>query len=140
MHIAARGQMLVVDASCLFEVVVGTRRATVIRERLARDTDQAAPHVVDVEVMSVIRRNFFLGRLDRSAADQAIDELRDWPGERFGHRGLLERAWQLRDNVTGWDAMYVVLAEALEATLLTTDARLGRVRGLNCAIEVFANS
>lgn len=128
--------MLVVDASCLFEVLTGTPRAESIRQRLALDADHAAPHVVDVEVFGVIRREHRLGRLDQTAADQAVEDLEAWPGERFGHRFLLARAWELRDSVRGWDAMYVALAEALDAILITTDARLGAAPGPGCAIEV----
>jgi predicted nucleic acid-binding protein len=130
--------VLIVDASCLFEVLTGTTRAEPIRQRLALDEDQAAPHVIDVEVFSVIRREHRLGRLDRTAAAQAVEDLETWPGERFGHRFLLERAWELRDSVRGWDAMYVALAEALDAVLLTTDARLGIAQGPSCSIEVLA--
>jgi predicted nucleic acid-binding protein len=133
--IVVRGPVLVVDASCLVEVLTGAPLAEPIRERLARDGDQAAPHIVDVEVFSVIRREHRLGRLDRTAADQAIEDLEEWPGERFGHRLLLARAWELRDNVRGWDAMYVALAEALDATLLTTDARLAVAQGPTCRID-----
>jgi len=133
---AVRGPMLVVDASCLYEVVAGTVAAEPIRRRLAADPDQAAPHVIDVEVLGVVRRALLLGHLDRTAADQAIEDLRDWPGERYAHRRLLARAWELRDNVRGWDAVYVALAEALRATLLTTDGRLERVPGLTCRVEV----
>jgi predicted nucleic acid-binding protein len=86
--------------------------------------------------MSVIRRDRLLGRLDATAANQAIDDLRDWPGERFGHRSLLERAWQLRENVRAWDAMYVALAEALDGTLLTLDRRLATASGVGCPVEV----
>jgi predicted nucleic acid-binding protein len=128
--------MLVVDASCLYEVVAGTTLADEVGRRLAGDADLAAPHVIDVEVLSVIRRDRLTGRLDPTAADLAVEDLRDWPGERFGHRGLLERAWDLRQNVRGWDAVYVALAEALDATLLTTDGRLGRVKGLHCRVDV----
>jgi predicted nucleic acid-binding protein len=128
--------MLIVDASCLYEVVADAAQAEPVRERLARDPDQAAPHVIDVEVLGIIRRDRWLGRLDATAARQAVEDLRDWPGERYGHRGLLERAWELRANVRTWDAMYVALAEALGATLLTADRRLGRVRGLACPVEV----
>ena len=128
--------MLVVDASCLFEVLTGTPRAEPMRQRLALDEDHAAPHVIDVEVFSVIRREHRLGRLDQTAADQAVEDLEDWPGERYGHRLLLARAWELRNSVRGWDAMYVALAEALETTLVTTDARLGAAKGPSCRIEV----
>jgi predicted nucleic acid-binding protein len=128
--------MLVVDASCLYEVVAGAERSEPTRERLAADTDHAAPHIVDVEVLGVIRRHSLTGQLDSTAAAQAIDDLRDWPGQRFGHRALLARAWELRHNVRGWDAVYVALAEALDATLLTLDRRLGAVRDVSCAIEL----
>lgn len=59
-----------------------------------------------------------------------------WPAARFGHRALLARAWQLRDRVRAWDALYVVLAEALDATLVTLEERLARVTGLDCRVEV----
>ena len=130
--------MLVVDASCLFEVVADTPRADALAARLALDTDHAAPHVIDVEVMSVIRAQYLRGRLDSTAAGQAVADLRDWPGERVGHRLLLDRAWELRDSVRGWDAFYVALAEAFDATLLTMDERLSRAHGPTCRIEVLA--
>lgn len=131
--------MLVVDASCLCEVVIGGAGAVPIRERLAIEVDQAAPHIIDVEVLGVIRREHLRGRLDRTAATQAVDDLQAWPAERFGHRLLLARAWQLRDSVRGWDAMYVALAEALDAVLLTTDARLAAASGPTCRIEAIGH-
>ena len=130
------GPMLVVDAGCLFEVVASTPAAPPVRERLAADEDQVAPHLVDVEVFGVIRKQHELGRLDRTAAQQAVEDLHDWPGERVGHRPLLQRAWDLRATVRGSDAMYVALAEAMGATLLTTDARLARAHGPRCSIVV----
>jgi predicted nucleic acid-binding protein len=128
--------MLIVDASCLYEVLVDAPRAEQVRIRLDEEPDQAAPHVVDAEVLGSVRRDHLLGRLDATAARQAVEDLRDWPGERFPHRGLLERAWELRDDVRSWDALYVALAEALDATLLTLDERLGRATGPACRIEV----
>ncbi|MCW1960253.1 MAG: type II toxin-antitoxin system VapC family toxin [Mycobacterium sp.] len=128
--------MLVVDASCLFEVVADTARAREIAQRLAADPDQTAPQVIDVEVFGVIRAQYLRGVLDGTAAGQAIADLRDWPGERIGHRWLLERAWELRDSVRGWDAFYVALAESFEATLVTLDSRLGRAHGIRCRVEV----
>ena len=121
--------MLILDASALYEVVTASDRGLKIDRRLRVDSDYAAPHIIDVEVFGVIRRDFGLGRLDRTAAYLALDRLRTWPVERYGHRAHLERAWQLRDYVRGWDAMYVALAEALRGTLLTTDARLARAAG-----------
>jgi predicted nucleic acid-binding protein len=128
--------MLVVDASCLFEVVADTARAREIAHRLAADSDQTAPHVIDVEVFGVIRAQYLRGLLDGTAAGQAIADLRDWPGERVGHQWLIERAWELRDSVRGCDAFYVALAEAFDATLLTLDSRLARAHGMRCRIEV----
>ncbi len=132
--------MLVVDAGCLFELVTATPIAEPVRARLAEDEDWAAPQVVDVEVFGVIRSKYRQERLDRSAAAEAVADLAEWPGERFGHRLLLHRAWELSDNVRGWDAMYVALAEALGAVLLTTDARLQQAPGPRCQIEVFPSS
>jgi predicted nucleic acid-binding protein len=128
--------MLVVDASCLYEVVADTAQAEQVRGRLRADTDHVVPHIVDAEVLGIIRRHRLLGRLDETAARQAVEDLRDWPAERYGHRLLLARAWELRDRVRSWDALYVALAEALDATLITLDERLARVRRLDCRVEV----
>jgi predicted nucleic acid-binding protein len=116
--------------------VADTPNAAAIADRLALDADQVAPQVVDAEVMGVIRAQFLRGRLDGTAAGQALADLRDWPGERFGHRLLLDRAWALRESVRGWDAFYVALAESFDATLLTMDGRLARAHGPRCRIEV----
>lgn len=128
--------MLIVDASCLYEVVADTAAADPIRRRLAADVDQAAPHLIDAEVLGVVRREHLRGRLDGTAAAQAVEDLRDWPGDRYGHRLLLPRAWELRETVRSWDALYVALAEVTGATLLTTDRRLAAASGPTCPIEV----
>jgi predicted nucleic acid-binding protein len=128
--------MLIVDASCLFEIVAGAPRAERVRARLELDANLAAPHIVDVEVLSIIRREHLRGLLDGTAALLAIENLRDWRGVRFGHRPLMDRAWELRQNVRAWDAFYVALAEALDGILLTLDERLSRVQGLRCPIEL----
>ena len=131
--------MLVVDASCLYEVVADGTHAEPVRARLRSDPDQAAPHLIDAEVLGIIRRDRLLGRLDATAAAQAIDDLRDWPGDRYGHQLLLARAWDLRDRVRSWDALYVALAEVLGGTLLTLDRRLAAVTGLDCPVEVIGD-
>jgi len=128
--------MLVVDASCLYEVVADTARADEVRARLAADPEHAAPAVIDVEVVSVIRRDHLLGRLDPTSAAQAVADLRDWPGERFSHQPLLARVWQLRGSIRAWDGFYVALAEVLQATLVTADGRLAVAAGPRCRIEV----
>lgn len=128
--------MLVVDASCLVDALVGDPVGEAVRARLAADPDQAAPHVIDVEVLGVIRREHLRGRLDRTLATQAVEDLQSWPGERFPHRHLLGRAWELRNTVRGWDAMYVALAEALGAVLLTGDRRLAAATGPTCRMEI----
>lgn len=136
MRRAAHGPMLVVDASCLTEVLIGAPGAEAVRGALGGDADHAAPHIIDVEVFGIVRREHLRGRLDRTEASQAIEDLRSWPGERFGHRLLLDRAWELRATVRGWDAMYVALAEALGAVLITRDRRLATAVGLTCPIQV----
>lgn len=128
--------MLVLDASCLYEVLVGGPAAELLRARLAADDDQAAPHLIDAEVLSLIRRDELRGAIDRTTAALAVDDLFAWPGERYGHRPFLDRAWELRHAVRAWDALYVALAEALGATLLTLDGRLARAEGPRCRIEV----
>jgi predicted nucleic acid-binding protein len=77
--------------------------------------------------------------LDRTEATQAVEDLEAWPGVRVGHRLLLARAWELRDSVRGWDAMYVALAEAFDAVLITTDERLAAATGPTCSIETIPN-
>jgi predicted nucleic acid-binding protein len=128
--------MLVVDASCLYEVVTDGVESEAVRARMLADDDHAAPHLIDAEVLGIVRRDLMLGWLDQTAAHQAVGDLALWPGIRYGHRALLERAFELRDSVRTWDALYVALAEALGATLLTRDQRLAEAAGPICAFEV----
>src|ERR1700730_6224333 len=128
--------MLVVDASCVAEVVLAGPDAEPVRERLESDREQAAPHLVDAEVLGVVRRAHLRRELDGTAARQAIDDLESWPATRVDHRPLLQRAWQLRDSVSAPDALYLALAEALDATLLTLDRRLARAPGGRCGVGV----
>lgn len=136
--------MLVVDASSLYEVLVGGPSAEAVRARLAADDDQAAPHLVDAEVLSLIRRDHLKGAIDATTAALAVVDLATWPAERYDHRPLFERAWEraweLRRALRTWDALYVALAEALGGSLVTLDARLARAEGLRCPIEVLGKS
>lgn len=127
--------MLVVDASVVVVALAddgpdGDRA----RDRL-RGQDLAAPEVVDLEVASVLRRHLAAGSLNARRAQLALADLADLPLERTPHLPLMPRIWQLRDNLTVYDASYVALAESLGATLLTADVRLAHASGPSCPIE-----
>jgi predicted nucleic acid-binding protein len=128
--------VLVVDASVLAPALGddaedGDRaRARLRGERLT------APELVDLEVASVLRRQQRARMIDPRRADLALDDLRALPLRRVTHRALLARVWELKDNLTVYDAAYVALAEALDAVLLTSDARLSRASGMRCRVEV----
>ncbi len=94
------------------------------------------PELADLEVASVLRRQLAAGALDARRAGQALDDLAALPARRAPHRPLLARCWELRDNLTIYDAAYVALAEAMQATLLTADRRLARAPGSRCPIEI----
>lgn len=126
--------LIVVDASALYEVLIGTATGRTVGEQMLAADDLAAPAVVDVEVLGVIRRQEMQGLIDPTAAQQAVDDLEIWPAERYDHRPFVARAWELRRNLRTWDAFYVALAEALDATLLTTDERLIGASGPRCPV------
>lgn len=128
--------MLVLDASVLFEVVADTPAAESVRQHLDLGDEVSAPHSIDAEVLAVIETHHRSGVLDATAAAQAVEDLRSWPGERWSHRPLIARAWELRPNVRAYDALYVALAEAMDATLLTLDRRLAAAPGPRCEIVV----
>lgn len=128
--------MQVVDASCLYEVIVDGPRAEAVSVAFASDPDLVAPHLIDVEVMGVIRKATTERRLDSTAGRLATVSLASWPGERFGHQPLLARVWELRANVRTQDAVYVALAEVLGATLVTLDARMAKAPGIRCEVLV----
>jgi predicted nucleic acid-binding protein len=128
--------VIVVDASVLATALGddgpdGDRaRARLRGERLS------APELVDLEVASVLRRQVQGGEVDIRRAALALADLAALPLRRAPHRPLLARCWELRDNLTVYDASYVALAEALEVTLLTGDGRLARAPGPRCRVEI----
>ena len=95
-----------------------------------------APHLLDVELAQVLRRYALAGELDAARGAQVIEDLAVFPIQRYGHEHLLPRIWMLRQNVTAYDAAYIALAEALDAPLVTRDARLARAPGHRAAVEV----
>jgi predicted nucleic acid-binding protein len=94
------------------------------------------PHLLDAEAVSALRRLLREGIINDDEGEAAIDDLLALDLQRHSHEGLLERAWALRRNLTTYDAMYVALAEALDATLMTCDGRLARAAGTKARIDV----
>jgi len=94
--------------------------------------------LVDVELASTLRRDVREGRVDERRGRQALSHLAALPLRRARHLPLLPRIWELRENVTSYDAAYVALAELLDVPLLTADARLARAPGPRCAVELWA--
>ncbi len=130
--------MVVVDASVAAVALVGDDPfGDRLRARLARES-LFAPDLLDIEVLSVWRRIARAGALDERRADHALADLDALHVIRAPHRLLVPRMWELRDNVSAYDAAYVALAEALDAPLVTTDARLARAPGIRCEVEVLA--
>jgi len=128
--------VLVVDASVVAVALLDDGSdGDSVRRRLAGE-GLAAPALIDLEVVSVWRGLARAGHLDTRRVGLALDDLRDLPIQRVEHTAFLARFWELRDNLTVYDAAYVVLAEALQVPLLTGDRRLAKAPGPRCAIEV----
>ena len=131
--------MMVLDASCLVELVMSTRQGRAVAARIADPAlSLHIPHLADVEVIQTLRRYVRDGEIDAASAREAIDDLRSLDLERHAHEPLLNRVWTLRQNLSAYDAVYVALAEALDATLLTCDGRLSRSPGQSKRIELVA--
>lgn len=121
--------MIVVDASAILELLLNTRRATRVADRLFVTGETLhVPHLLDLEVAQALRRYAAAGALTEERGDQALEDLADLPLERYPHNLFLDRIRQLRHNLTAYDAAYVALAEALGAPLATRDAALARAR------------
>ena len=124
--------MIVVDASAALAALLGDGAA---REVLARERLQA-PHLIDAEIASAARRLAAAGRVGAQDGARILDALGRLGMRRHAVFPLLARVWELRENLTAYDACYVALAEALGAPLLTADARLAGAAGIRCAVTV----
>jgi len=132
--------MLVVDASALCELILGRPAGDVVGEHLVHHRFAVhAPHLVDVEVLSALRRLVASGEANVERAGEAIADLQDLPIERYPHDILVTRIWQLRENFSAYDASYVALAEGVSdepVPLLTADGRLARAINVHTDVPV----
>lgn len=106
------------------------------RERLKADPSLHGPHLIDLEVLSVLRRRVSSGDMEERRAALAIRDLEELQLTRYPHLAFSPRIWALRQNLTPYDAAYVALAELLGAVFVTADARLPGAPGLRCEVEV----
>jgi predicted nucleic acid-binding protein len=127
----------VVDASALLEVLLRTPAAARLERRLlAPGQTLCAPHLIDLEITQALRRYLAARQLTPVRAAEALQDLEDFPLLRYPHQPFLARIWELRHNFTAYDAAYVVLAEALEAALVTRDRALAAAPGHRARVEV----
>jgi len=129
--------LIAVDASVVLELLLRTPKAGEIEDRLWKIGESLhAPEILDLEVAQVLRRYALAGLLTGERGREALLDLADLPIERYGHLALLPRIWELRHNVTAYDAAYLALAEALPARLITCDVRLASAPGHSARIEL----
>jgi predicted nucleic acid-binding protein len=129
--------VIVLDASAAVEWLLQTSTgARIARRILSLGEALHAPHLLDVEVTQVFRRHVSQGAIAASRAEEALQDLRELRVRRYPHILFLRRIWELRDNLSAYDALYVALAEALNATLITCDGRLASAPGHRATVEV----
>lgn len=130
--------MIAVDASALLEVLLRTERGRRIEARLlSRGESLHAPHLIDLEVVQVLRRYEAAGVITSERGREALMDLADFPVMRYPHDVFLARIWELRHNATAYDAAYLALAEALPAPLVSGDGRLASAPGHAARVEVY---
>jgi len=130
--------VIVVDASAMVELLRRTDAGVRIDKRISRDGGPClAPHLVDLEVLQAFRGLVLVGDVAIDRAVAALAAFASFPLERLPHDALRERVWELRDNLTAYDASYVAIAEAFNCPLLTCDGPLFRAPGNRAKIELF---
>jgi predicted nucleic acid-binding protein len=129
--------VIVVDASALLEVLLRTPAAKAVERRLFnRRQTLHAPHLLDIEIAQVIRRYSAAREIDADRGRAALADLIDFPIRRYPHGFLLSQVWELRNNLSAYDAVYVALAMALDAPLVTRDRRLAAAASQRATVEL----
>ena len=129
--------MIVVDASAVLELLLRTDKGIKVQERVLDSGESLhAPHLIDIEVTQTLRRLASLKEITAARGKQALEDHVALNIKRAEHKDWLKRIWTLRDSVTAYDAAYVVLAEILDAPLVTCDAKLARAHGQKARIEL----
>jgi predicted nucleic acid-binding protein len=131
--------VLVVDSSAVLEALAARDPAPNLVERLAADGDLHAPHLIDTEILYALRRMLRRGQISAERAHDARTDVTDLTLVRYPHEPLNDRVWELRENLTAYDATFVALAEALDVPLVTCDARLAAAPGSRARIEVYGS-
>ena len=129
--------MLVVDTSAVVAALVARPPNQALVNRLRVDGDLHAPHLLDVELLHALRRLVLAGQLSEDRAADVRTDVADLTVVRYGHGALADRTWDLRHNLTAYDATFIALAEALNAPLVTCDARLARAPGSSAVVELY---
>ncbi len=130
--------MIVIDASAIFEVLINSPSGRRIAHRIADPKlSLHAPHLLDIEVTQVLRGYVLKRLIAEDRARQILEDFSQLDIHRYEHRHLLRQVWRFRHRVTAYDAAYVVLAEVLDAPVLTMDRRLAKAPGLPVLFEVF---
>ncbi len=129
--------MLVVDTSAVLNALVGAPPSGGLVERLGAGGELGAPHLIDVEFLHALRRLVRVGALSAERASDARTDFADLALTRYPHQPLADRIWELRPNLTAYDAAFVALAESLGAPLITCDAPLAGAPGHGAQIELF---
>jgi predicted nucleic acid-binding protein len=128
---------MVVDASVVLDILLRTSDSEALLDRMLEASPLIhAPHLLDLEVAQVARRYWLAGEIQAARGAELIADLGALPMRRYPHEHLLQRIWELRDNVTAYDAAYIALAEALDMPLLTRDRRLAAAPGHSARVEV----
>ena len=129
--------MIVLDASAAIEWLLQSPLGSKVEERLfSRAETLHAPHLLDVEVAQVLRRYVMAGVITAARGGYALDDLSELSVTRYPHDLLLRRVWELRDNLTAYDATYVALAETLDARLVTCDRKMASASGHHAKVVV----